>query len=150
LRVASVYVIVVNREKTYDPSNLHNKSSRPRKGNSEILESSEEDDDMSNRLRDNLRKSGNNQSAKKKSMYDSDGREMMSGEQYLSTGSNIIPQFKKLLDKNGSGVDIDSKFKKHSKVLSLSNGPNFKSKVKDESNAYKYTTPAKDYPSKYG
>jgi hypothetical protein len=32
----------------------------------------------------------------------------------------------------------------------LSNGPNFKSKAKDDSNAYKYTTPVKEFPSKYG
>lgn len=78
IRVASVYVIVVNREKTYDPL-LNQKFFRARKRTSDNLqqpESSEEDEDQENAARkDNMRRSANPNlmtHGKKRSMYDSD------------------------------------------------------------------------------
>ena len=72
IRVASVYVIVVNREKTYDPMLNHKTFKQKKRVIDEKEESSEEDDDLANRLKQNLRNSENLNQAKKKSMYDSD------------------------------------------------------------------------------
>ena len=143
IRVASVYVIVINRERTYDPI-LNARTFKARKKLSEIQKynhaqsvnaadsSSDEDGDMptSNNAalnNDRLIKSINMQHTKKRSLYDSDSNQV--GDQYMNstaTSSNV-PQFKKLLEKKEL-KDHEGMTKK--RASQISTGPSFKRSVK--------------------
>ena len=165
IRVASVYVIVINRERTYDPV-VNGRNFKARKKLSDIQKfnqaqsmngadsSSDEEGEMSSSRNavlnnDRLIKSINMQHSKKRSLYDSDSNQV--GDQYMnstSTSSNV-PQFKKLLEKKDhKDSDGNVKTKRSSQI---STGPNFKraSKKNDEGlDTYKYVQPVKDF--KYG
>ena len=112
IRVASVYVIVINRERSYDPI-LNARTFKARKKLSEIQKhnhaqsvngadsSSDEDGDIPTSKNtalnnDRLIKSINMQHTKKRSLYDSDSNQV--GDQYMnSTASSNVP-YKKLLE----------------------------------------------------
>ena len=98
IRVASVYVIVVNREKTYDPF-LNQKFFKARKrisDNAQAADSSDEEDDQEH---NSMRKDGMRLIAnanlinhgKKRSMYDSDtnGGLQTDGMNSTSASSNV-------------------------------------------------------------
>ena len=143
IRVASVYVIVINRERTFDPI-LNARTFKARKKLSEIQKynhaqsvnaadsSSDEDGDIptSNNAalgNDRLIKSINMQHTKKRSLYDSDSN--MVGDQYMNStaASSNVPQFKKLLEKKEL-KDHEGMTKKRSSQIST--GPNFKRTLK--------------------
>ena len=156
IRVASVYVIVVNREKTYDPF-LNQKFFKARKRISENAgnaDTSEEEEEENNTIRkDGVRLIANANliaHGKKRSMYDSDtnGGIQTDGMNSTSASSNV-PQFKKLVfDKNSD----NEKGYKSAKGRLNSNEPGvFKRNLKkvDDSNApYRYAPIIKEY-SKY-
>lgn len=146
IRVASVYVIVVNREKTYDPF-LNQKFFKARKrisDNNNHADSSDEEDEQENIMRkEGVRLIANANligHGKKRSMYDSDTNGGLQTDQMNSTSaSSNVPQFKKLMfDKNSD----NEKGYKSAKGRHNSNEPGtFKRSMKkvDESNApYRY------------
>ncbi len=166
IRVASVYVIVVNREKTYDPL-LNQKAFKSRKvvSDSRFLDSSSEEDEAEKQAREDyqrqqdlLKGSGREGTSrrstnhnfishnKNKSMYDSDTN-AHEGMNSTSASSNV-PQFKKLLQDKSEGERLKSKRSGH-----ISAGPSFKRQNRKDDEAvvaYKYVAPKKEFPSKYG
>ena len=162
LRVASVYVIVLNREKTYDPL-LNQKAFKSRKyiGDSKFIESSSEEDEAELAAKEEYNKkidfikSANDGSKKaklnlikgghKRSMYDSDTNGNGDSNMNSTSASSNIAQFKKLLlerkdfQQNNNMSDSDKPIKPR-KISSVSTGPTFKrvSKRDDDGVPYKY------------
>ena len=139
IRVASVYVIVVNREKTIDPQSLHRPFKAKRRNSPSRLaeESSSEENDVSIDNANNVDNRGIRRSAnpnfghnKKRSMYDSDTNDMSKLLGYpdtmnsTSTSTNI-PQFKKLVADKGF-LNHEDKVLNKKRSAQISTGPNFK------------------------
>jgi len=158
--VASVYVIVVNREKTIDPQSLHRPFRAKRRNSpSRMAEesSSEENDASIDNTAGGVRRSANPNfgHSKKRSMYDSDTNDMSKMLGYpdtmnsTSTSTNI-PQFKKLVAEKGFLNQEDNKVLNKKRSAQISTGPNFKRQLKKEedNNTYRYVPPVKT--SNYG
>ena len=109
-------------------------------------------------MREGLRRTGNTNlvNGKKKSMYDSDanGNGLDYNGMNLTSGSSNMPHFKKLIqDKSMSQNLGKNMMAKGKKGVGISTGPNFKRPFKKDDEftcGYKYVTPIKEYPSKYG
>lgn len=160
LRVASVYVIVVNREKTHEqvvPQKIY-KSSRRQTGDQLVESSDEEELNQESKIDESKKPKVNepisdkskhfNVHSKKRSMYESDTNGTIATDNMNSTSaSSNLPQFKKLLQDKKIN-DEQQKFKSI-KSKPISTGPSFKRQFKDDIQ-YKYVEPVKEYPSKYG
>lgn len=85
---------------------------------------------------------------KKRSMYESDTNGALQTDQMNSTSaSSNMPQFKKLMFDKISDVE---KYRMPKARLN-SNGPRRATKKEDDSNAvYRYHSPVKEFPAKYG
>ena len=140
IRVASVYVIVVNREKTFDPVLQNKIKIVPKKCVSDLKhndESSEEDEE--HRLREHIRRTANPNliNAKKQSLYDSDAQPFNYENMNSTQSSQYLPaQFKKLLQEKTLAIGQDPNFAKL-KAKTNSTGPIIKRQYKDEL-GYKY------------
>jgi len=118
LRVASVYVIVVNREKTFDPI-INQKHMNSIQKNLKQLDTSDEEEEQAKApkpvVNPTLIK------AQKRSMYDSDTNGNLDNLNSTATSSNV-PQFKKLIQDK---AESEAKFKQV-KAKGVSAGPAFK------------------------
>lgn len=100
-RIASVYVIVVNREKANDPMSVERKfkSQKRTSDKHHVIESSEEEDEKKPvEIREEKAKIRSvNQSihGKHKSLYESDNGTIATDNLNSTTASSNIPQFKK-------------------------------------------------------
>ena len=137
LRVASVYVIVVNREKTHDQV-AHQKifKSNRRQTGEQFIESSDEDEVQESKITEPKVVKVNEQvpekskhfnvHSKKRSMYESDNNGTIATDNMNSTSaSSNLPQFKKLLQDKKTNDENQQKFKSI-KSKPISTGPSFK------------------------
>lgn len=119
IRVASVYVIVINREKTFDPIlNQIVFKSRKRDNGERILDSSSEEDEAERIAREEymikqLNEKGGMKNGKKRSMYDSD----TNGGEISTSASSNVQQFKKLMMDKNQMNNLDDKNKKRDNNL---------------------------------